>query len=240
MIERIQTLVIMSAAALLAVACAPDGGAAQTASADAAPASAGAPSNVGAEPAAGPVLPQAGQRYWAARRELLAQGYEPVVAPDAEPFSVCVAEMEAGAFLAGDCPGETVVLPEVEGCAGTGMGNCRTSWRHPGTERNLIVFTTGEPQPGVVSDTAWVEASVEPAVSTERACRQAVQVQFGQSGPAVTFIDGVVSWRAPVDGGRLSFTCTVNGDAVSLARESETLVVTLNAPADRSAQQEAH
>jgi len=239
LIERTQTLVIVSAAALLVVACAPDGGAAQTASADAAPASADSPSDASAEPTAGPVPPQPGQRYWAARGELLAQGYEPVVSPDAEPFSVCVAEMEAGVSLAGDCPGEIMVLPEVDGCAGTGMGNCRTSWSHPGTGRRLIVFTTGEPQPGVVSDTAWVEASVEPAVSMERACRQAVQVQFGQEGQAVTFIGGVVSWRAPVDGGRLSFTCTVNGDAVSLAREGETLVVTLNAPSDRSAQQEA-
>ncbi len=101
-----------------------------------------------------------------------------------------------------------------------------------------------------VSPEAAVEAEVTaptgpaavPAspLPVEDACRQAVQAQFGQEGPAVTFIDGVISWRAPVDGGHLNFTCAVDGNAVSLTRDGETQVVTLNTAADSSAQQEAH
>jgi hypothetical protein len=87
-----------------------------------------------------------------------------------------------------------------------------------------------------------VAQGVQPAteLSPEDACRRAVLAQFGQEGPAVTFVGGVVSWRAPVDGGRLSFDCVVNGRDVSLARDGETQVVTLNTAADNSAQQEAH
>jgi hypothetical protein len=236
LIDRILTLAMVSAAALSAVACAPAQDAQDTAT------GAGAPASVDAESADtdASALPVVGQSYWAARRQLLAAGYEPLVIDGSVPFTVCVAEMEAGEPLAGECTGETLDLPEVEGCAGTGMGNCRTNWRHPGTGRQLSVSTIGEPQPGEVSDVAWDNGTALAAISTEDACRQAVQAQFGQEGPAVTFIDGVISWRAPVDGGRLSFTCAVNGHQVSLTREGETQVVTLNTAADSSAQQEAH
>jgi len=103
----------------------------------------------------------------------------------------------------------------------------------------------GEPAPPVSAEpqAAEVEADaaapVELAASLEDACRQAVQVQYGQSGPAVTYVGGVISWRAPVDGGRLSFDCAVDGETVSLIRNGETQVVTFNVPADSSAQQEA-
>jgi hypothetical protein len=235
LIDRILTSAIVSATALLAVACTPAQNAQDTAT------GAGAPASAAAEPADtdAAALPVVGQSYWAARRQLLAAGYEPLVIDGSVPFTVCVAEMEAGEPLAGECTGETLDLPEVEGCAGTGMANCRTNWRHPGTGRQLSVFTIGEPQPGEVSDIAWDNGTAQAAISTEDACRQAVQAQFGQQGPAVTFIDGVISWRAPVDGGRLSFTCAVDGNAVSLTRDGETQIVTLNATADRSAQQEA-
>lgn len=226
------TLVI--AAALVAVACSPaaDG----DGTSDEATMTEAANAADGVDAAA---LPEVGQRYWAARRQLLAQGFEPVAVADAQTFTVCVAEMEAGELLAGDCPGETLVLPEVEGCAGTGMGNCRTNWRDPRTRRALVVFTTGEPQPGVVSDLQWLDPTAQPAISTEDACRQIVERQYGQVGPAVTFLNGEISWRAPVDGGRLSFACAVDGDQVSLTREGETQTYSLNTSAADAAQEEA-
>lgn len=84
-------------------------------------------------------------------------------------------------------------------------------------------------------------AAVAPAsaLSVEDACRQAVEARFGQSGPAVTFFGGAISWRAPVDGGRLSFDCAVNGDTVSLTREGQTQTYTLNAAATDAAEEEA-
>jgi len=105
--------------------------------------------------------------------------------------------------------------------------------------------TTADPasEPEVATDMAAAPADaveVSQVQSSEAACRQAVQAQFGQEGPAVTFINGEISWRAPVDGGRLSFACTVDGSQVSLTREGETQVVTLNTTAAAPAQQEAH
>lgn len=78
-----------------------------------------------------------------------------------------------------------------------------------------------------------------PAISTEDACRQIVERQYGQAGPAVTFLNGEISWRAPVDGGRLSFACAVDGDQVSLTREGETQTYSLNTSAADAAQEEA-
>lgn len=233
LIDRILTSTLLTAAALAAVACSP------ASEADVTPQGGEAPADAAPGPAPSVSLPEVGQAYWAARRQLLAAGFEPVVIEDAEPFSVCVAEMEAAEVLSGDCPGEPMVLPEVEGCAGTGMGDCRTNWRQRDTGRELSVFTTGEPQPGVVSGVEWIEAGIQPVISTEAACRQAIEAQFGQSGPAVTFVGGAISWRAPVDGGRMSFDCAVDGDTVSLTREGQTQTYTLNAAADDAAEEEA-
>ena len=79
----------------------------------------------------------------------------------------------------------------------------------------------------------------------EDACRTAVNTMYGQEGGAVTFEpsgEGVatVTWRAPVDGGRLTFQCTADGDRVSLSHESRQVSVNLsNNAAAPAAQQEA-
>ena len=99
------------------------------------------------------------------------------------------------------------------------------------------------PPPAAAPESAPVVAPQAPApISLEAACRQAVETNYGQAGEAVTFEAGsaIVSWRAPVDGGRLSFTCAVDGDAVTLTRDGQIQVVTLNTSADETAQQEAH
>ncbi len=168
------------------------------------------------------------------------QGYEPMPVADADVVTVCVAEMEAGESIAGDCPGETMVLPEVEACAGTGMANCRTNWRRLETGQHLIVFTTGEPQPGVVSGLEWSDAPALPTRTAEEACRQIVERHFGQSGDAVAFEGSNISWRAPVDGGRMRFVCAVNGDRVTLTRDGQVQTFSLNQTAANPAQEEAH
>ncbi len=184
-------------------------------------------------------LPEPGQPYWAARQLLLEQGFQPVGTVDADAFHVCVAEMEAGRSLGGDCPTEQVELLEVESCAGTGTAPCRTNWLAP-DGRHLILFTEGEPQPGIVRSMDWVDMPDRPQVSVENACRQIVERQFGQSGDAVTFEGANISWRAPVDGGRLRFACAVDGDQVSLTRDGQVQTFSLNETADETAQEEAH
>ena len=95
------------------------------------------------------------------------------------------------------------------------------------------------PEPEV---TPAATTQADAPVSLEAACREAVETNYGQVGEAVSFEAGsaTVSWRAPVDGGRLSFTCAVDGDAVTLTRDGQIQVVTLNTSADETAQQEAH
>lgn len=93
--------------------------------------------------------------------------------------------------------------------------------------------------PAAEAPAETAEVAPAAALSVEGACRQAVEAQFGQSGPAVTFFGGAISWRAPVDGGRLSFDCAVNGDTVSLTREGQTQTYTLNAAATDAAEEEA-
>ena len=97
-------------------------------------------------------------------------------------------------------------------------------------------------------DKAAPEASTKPATATpaevapvataaapanlEAACRDVVNRMYGQEGDAVAFTatgerTAQVSWRAPVDGGRLSFACSVQGSTVSLSRDGQTQTVTL-------------
>lgn len=88
-------------------------------------------------------------------------------------------------------------------------------------------------------------APASPPRTLEDACRAAVNLMYGQDGSAVTFEpsgEGVatVTWRAPVDGGRLTFQCTADGDQVSLSDESRQVSVNLSNNAVASAtQQEA-
>lgn len=78
-----------------------------------------------------------------------------------------------------------------------------------------------EPTPAAAPAPVVAAAPVDLAT----ACRDAVKRMFGQEGDAVTFTAAgegrvEVSWRAPVDGGVLSFECRADGDSVSLSRES--------------------
>jgi hypothetical protein len=129
-----------------------------------APAPAAAPTAVEAPaapaaPAATPAaLPKEGDVYWTARKALLAAGFAPVDAPEPvdglnQDHMVCAEEMEAQRFL-DQCPSPRIALVEVEGCAGTGLGDCKTVWRSP-DGRQLFVYTQGEPQPGRVSSVEW-------------------------------------------------------------------------------------
>ena len=104
------------------------------------------------------------------------------------------------------------------------------------------VSEAAEAPAAVAQPAAEVAPTPAPAPTLEAACRQAVETNYGQVGQAVTFEAGAetVSWRAPVDGGRLIFTCALEGDTVTLTRDGQTQVVTLNTSAVQSAQQEAH
>jgi len=61
--------------------------------------------------------------------------------------------MAAGEFLG--CEADTD-LPEVENCAGTGMGYCTAYWIAP-DRRVLSITTIGEPQPGGIYHIAWAK-----------------------------------------------------------------------------------
>lgn len=99
-------------------------------------------------------LPQLTGSYWEARKVLLAQSYSSANEAS-EGRRVCVASMEQERELA-ECPSEEVVLPEVEDCAGTGMGQCLALWRSPGG-RLLRIVTVDGPQPGVISTIEWAQ-----------------------------------------------------------------------------------
>ena len=90
---------------------------------------------VAATPAFGQGLPiiKAGTPYTVARQELLRQGWEPYSSP------------ERGACDPGDerCAGR----PEMESCAGTGVGSCIFLWRRNGIL--AVVGTMGEVRPYV-------------------------------------------------------------------------------------------
>ena len=97
-------------------------------------------------------LPQLTGSYWKARQALIAQGYTPVNL-GSEGWRVCVAAMEQEREIA-DCPSREEVLPEIEDCAGTGLGQCKAIWRSP-AGRNVTIITVDGPQPGVISTIEW-------------------------------------------------------------------------------------
>ena len=82
-------------------------------------------------------------------------------------------------------------------------------------------------EPAAVAAPAPVAVVAADPVSAEAACRQAVLIQYGQAEADVAYDAGAVSWRAPVDGGRLSFTCAVQGAQVTLSRDGQIQTVTL-------------
>lgn len=73
---------------------------------------------------------EVGMQYADARARLLKKGWVPVEAPEPGPYGV-----ERMAYDAG--------FTEVAGCAGTGFGQCRFDFIHPGEQKSLAVITYG-------------------------------------------------------------------------------------------------
>lgn len=93
--------------------------------------------------------------------------------------------------------------------------------------------------------------AMQPALTTaapadlEASCRQAVLRLAGQEGDNVQFRaqgsnTATMSWRAPVDGGRQTMTCTVGANGVELATDVGQMSVDASiVPAAPAAQEEA-
>ncbi|WP_291839452.1 hypothetical protein [Brevundimonas sp.] len=147
------SILMLSAAAL--VACSPKPAEAPAKAETPAPAAAPAePAAPAAAPATSDVTPKAGESYWTVRARLVAAGFTPVDTND-EEFTVCPDAMQQQREISvRECPSTVEVLPEVNSCAGTGMGNCLTNWRSP-DGRFLKIFTVDGPQPGVVQSIEW-------------------------------------------------------------------------------------
>lgn len=95
---------------------------------------------------------------------------------------------------------------------------------------------------------AAAPAEVAPAAAAapanlETACRDVVNRMYGQEGDAVVFTatgerTAQVSWRAPVDGGRLEFECRAEADGAGLFRDGQRMSVDVQMAAP-AAKQEA-
>ncbi|MFS0740246.1 hypothetical protein ABC365_06495 [Brevundimonas sp. 3P9-tot-E] len=96
--------------------------------------------------------------------------------------------------------------------------------------------------PSEVGD-AFIRGAAAPSapLEGEQACRQAVLTLYGQGDDAVTFnaAASTVSWRAPVDGGHVTFNCSVKDSTVSLSRDGQTQTVSLSSEAGQAAESEA-
>ncbi|WP_295218794.1 hypothetical protein [uncultured Brevundimonas sp.] len=93
-----------------------------------------------------------------------------------------------------------------------------------------------------VAPVAPEAASAAPA-DLEAACRDVVNRMYGQEGDAVAFTatgdrTAQVSWRAPVDGGRLEFECRAQADGAGLFRDGQPMSVDVQMAAP-AAKQEA-
>ena len=93
-----------------------------------------------------------------------------------------------------------------------------------------------------VAPVAPEAASAAPA-NLEAACRDVVNRMYGQEGDAVAFTatgerTAQVSWRAPVDGGRLEFECRAEADGADLFRDGQRMSVDVQMAAP-AAKQEA-
>ena len=87
-------------------------------------------------------------------------------------------------------------------------------------------------------------AVAAPVADLETACREAVSRLAGQTGDAVRFEKqaadkAVVSWPAPVDGGRLSMNCNAGAGRVELSSNGRQMAVGLSAAPATPAKQEA-
>ncbi|KQP46430.1 hypothetical protein ASF31_04205 [Brevundimonas sp. Leaf280] len=85
-------------------------------------------------------------------------------------------------------------------------------------------------------------ASAAPA-NLEAVCRDVVNRMYGQEGDSVAFTatgerTAQVSWRGPVDGGRLEFECRAQADGAGLFRDGQPMSVDVQMAAP-AAKQEA-
>lgn len=92
------------------------------------------------------------------------------------------------------------------------------------------------------ADMAPATTAAAPA-NLEAACRDVVNRMYGQEGDAVVFTatgerTAQVSWRAPVDGGRLEFECRAEADGADLFRDGQRMSVDVQMAAP-AAKQEA-
>ncbi|MBB5770736.1 hypothetical protein HNP47_000705 [Brevundimonas vesicularis] len=92
------------------------------------------------------------------------------------------------------------------------------------------------------AEVASVATAAAPA-NLEAACRDVVNRMYGQEGDAVAFTatgerTAQVSWRAPVDGGRLEFECRAEADGAGLFRDGQRMSVDVQMAAP-AAKQEA-
>lgn len=95
-----------------------------------------------------------GMQYADARARLLQRGWVPVEAPDPGLYGV-----ERMAYDAG--------FTEVAACAGTGAGQCRFDFIHPGEQRSLAVITYGGSQLEVGDWNIQPFSSAEAATQTD-------------------------------------------------------------------------
>jgi hypothetical protein len=92
------------------------------------------------------------------------------------------------------------------------------------------------------ADVASVASAAAPA-NLETACRDVVNRMYGQEDDAVAFTatgerTAQVSWRAPVDGGKLKFECRADAGGAGLFRDGQLMSVDVQMAAP-AAKQEA-
>lgn len=98
------------------------------------------------------------------------------------------------------------------------------------------------PATAAPAEVAPVATAAAPA-NLEAACRDVVNRMYGQESDAVAFTatgesTAQVSWRAPVDGGRLEFECRAEADGAGLFRDGQRMSVDVQMAAP-AAKQEA-
>ncbi|WP_269219180.1 hypothetical protein [Brevundimonas vesicularis] len=98
------------------------------------------------------------------------------------------------------------------------------------------------PATAAPAQVAPVAMAATPA-NLETACRDVVNRMYGQEGDAIAFTatgerTAQVSWRAPVDGGRLEFECRAEADGAGLFRDGQPMSVDVQMAAP-AAKQEA-
>jgi hypothetical protein len=85
--------------------------------------------------------------YAEARRSLLALGYSPIALPDADDTSRARCGFKPGSVAGAGGSGSAIggdlrCFPEMEACAGSGLGQCVFAWRR--AETIIEVVTVGE------------------------------------------------------------------------------------------------